>query len=280
MCFCEAVDSTILLICDKNAFLEVLKDFPAMQKQLERSATTRKDKIKSIMEKMKNEQSPVEVDRRPKLLRSNEYLADIIIGEINSRDKRKKKSFKKQPTIAQVNPKPLIGIIPASNNNSGLNSSMDVKSEAGGQKNGNLMDMIKNLKKQREIVNSANVSFTNSVAASKDNSPKDSQSQSVKNSDKENSFTSYKSRNPDSEAQSNRPQGQGDSEQDNPKVTHVNINKLSDDPIKIENDYPAKEPAKPKKEEAKDKPKQELSQSDKKPSGIVSQLSGTQNNYI
>lgn len=232
-----------------------------MQKQLERSATTRKDKINSAKEKMlREEQQKTPALERPKLLRSNEYLADIIIGELNSREKRKKKSYKQQPTIAV----PIVAPLPLKDSkvNSSVNDSrnlapLEVQSEAGGTPKGNLMDMIKNLKKQREIVNSANVSMM--APLSKENSPKDS---SMHKRSDSGSFTSYHSRNPDSEAQSNRPQGQGDSEQDNPKVTHININKISDDPIRIEQDVSPEDPNKMKKEKLR-----EEFQSDKKPEG-------------
>jgi hypothetical protein len=253
----------VLLVCDKTAFLEVLKDFPAMQKQLERSATTRKDKIQSAKDKMLREEgSKTPLVDRPKLLRSNEYLADIIIGELASRDKRKKKSYKRQPTIAvPIVVAPLArrdSKVPSSINDSrNAPANMEVQSEAGTPK-GNLMDMIKNLKKQREIVNSANVSMV--APLSKENSPHDSSTHKRSNS---GSFTSYQSRNPESEAQSNRPQGQGDSEQDNPKVTHININKISDDPIRIEQDLSPEEPVKPKKE----KMVKEEFQSEKKADG-------------
>jgi hypothetical protein len=91
MCFAKSEDVTILLCCEKSTFLEVLKDFPILETQIKHNSISRKEKFETRMkflDKLDKPNSPDGQDHQ--ILKSNEYLQKVILGEYGKR----RKSFK------------------------------------------------------------------------------------------------------------------------------------------------------------------------------------------
>jgi len=88
--FCQATENTILLLCDREYFIEALQDFPTIEMQIKRTIQSRKykfsDKMKQLQERLETEEDQDAKNGKKKMLNSTEYLNKIVV-----------KSFTKAP---------------------------------------------------------------------------------------------------------------------------------------------------------------------------------------
>ena len=124
MSFCQATESTILLVCERASFLESLKDFPTIEMQIRRTLQTRKakydEKVALLREmaatRAENEESDSYQQTR-KLMNSTEYFNKVVVKNFskdkksptNGADKGRRKTLKivpQGPKTATVTPAP------------------------------------------------------------------------------------------------------------------------------------------------------------------------------
>ena len=94
MSFCQATESTILLVCERASFLESLKDFPTIEMQIKRTLQTRKakydEKVALLREmaisKAENEESDSYQQTR-KLMNSTEYFNKVVVKNFSKEKK-------------------------------------------------------------------------------------------------------------------------------------------------------------------------------------------------
>jgi hypothetical protein len=89
-----------LLVVAKEAFLEVLKDFPPILNQIKKTAEMRKEKFQrklAQINKDQDENGGQTPAKTRKLLKSTEYLKDVILKDIVK--EKKKPKLVKPPTI-------------------------------------------------------------------------------------------------------------------------------------------------------------------------------------
>ena len=103
--FCQSTEPTILLICERESFLESLKDFPSIETQIKRTVQTRKQKIEakiSLLKKRQETQDQEDQFNNKKLLNSTEHFNKVVV---KSFQKEKKKIVLKKSNTSQILPK-------------------------------------------------------------------------------------------------------------------------------------------------------------------------------
>ena len=79
MCFAQACESTIIIVCDKTVFLEALKQFPDVENKITKVARYRKDKLQTNLAQLSKEE-PASPNRVPrKMLKSTEYFYNVLL---------------------------------------------------------------------------------------------------------------------------------------------------------------------------------------------------------
>jgi len=103
--FCQATEATILLLCEREYFIEALQDFPLIEMQIKSIAQNRRqkleEKIACLKEKVETQGQEDEFHQK-KLLNSTKYLNKVVAKSFMK--KRREKLLKKSNT-SQILPK-------------------------------------------------------------------------------------------------------------------------------------------------------------------------------
>lgn len=113
LCFCKALNPTVLLICPKKDFLTILEDFPDIESQMKKIALSRKGKLEEKVARL-NKAELQEKDSRKSLSALNatplatmtEYINKILLKlpdpELRYERKRRERKLERPKSIVVI----------------------------------------------------------------------------------------------------------------------------------------------------------------------------------
>jgi len=81
LCFAQASEPSVVIVCDKTVFLEALKDFPDVDAKIRKVARYRKEKLETNVKQLEgqNVSSPTFHKTSRKLLKSTDYFYNVLL---------------------------------------------------------------------------------------------------------------------------------------------------------------------------------------------------------
>jgi len=82
LCFAQASEPSVVIVCDKTVFLEALKDFPDVDAKIRKVARYRKEKLETNVKQLEGQQnvsSPTFHKASRKLLKSTDYFYNVLL---------------------------------------------------------------------------------------------------------------------------------------------------------------------------------------------------------
>jgi len=79
LCFAQASESTIIIVCDKTVFMDALKQFPDVEAKISRVAKYRKEKLEINLAQLKKEEPPTPNKAPRRMLKSTQYFYNVLL---------------------------------------------------------------------------------------------------------------------------------------------------------------------------------------------------------